>query len=139
MPKRVLKIISSGGNPMEDKQRNDRQLPPEQAAAKAALLAECEKLNSAGVTLVAVHFDGSGDDGAVENVKCFDTEDYDHTGDPMPYDASQLQDHFDALVPYGFEINSGGFGDVVLDVKLRKITVEHIERYEEFYTSKYEV
>ena len=50
---------------MEDKQSNDRQLEPEQAAAKAALFAECDKFAAAGVTLVEsrrlfVPFCGSG-------------------------------------------------------------------------------
>ena len=42
------------------------RLEPGQAAAKAAILAECDKLSKAGVTFVAVHFDGYGDDGATE-------------------------------------------------------------------------
>ena len=122
-----------------NKPSNDRQLEPEQAAAKAVLLEECDKLAAAGVTLVAVHFDGSGDDGATEAVRCFDSEDYDYDRKSVEHDASHLQDHFDALVPYGFEINAGGFGDVVLDVKKRKITVEYNERIEDCTTTTYEV
>jgi len=125
---------------MEGKQpSNDRQLEPGQAAAKAALLAECDKLAAAGVTLVAVHFDGSGDDGVTEDVRCYDSEGYDYWSEDVEHDASHLQDHFDALVPRGFEINAGGFGDVVLDVKRRKITVEHTERFEDSYTTTYEI
>ena len=36
-------------------------LSPEEEKAKAAILAECDKLAAAGVTFVAVHFDGYGD------------------------------------------------------------------------------
>lgn len=122
---------------MEDKQSNDQQLEPEQAAAKAALLAECENLAAAGVTLVAVHFDGVGDEGVVEDLRCFNSEDHHHERKPMDRDFSHLQAHFDELVPWGFENNAGGFGDVVLNVKTRKITVEHIERSEDY--SEYEV
>jgi hypothetical protein len=136
----VSKVYVREDNPMEDKQpSNDRQLEPEHAAAKAALLAECKKLAAAGVTLVAVHFDGSGDDGVTEDVRCYDSEDYDYERKPLEHDASHLQDHFDALVPRGFEIDAGGCGDVVLNVKARKITVEHNERYEDYTTSTYEV
>jgi hypothetical protein len=124
---------------MEDKQSNDQQLEPEQAAAKAALLAECDKLAAAGVTLVAVHFDGSGDDGVTEDVRCYDCVDYDYERKPLEHDASRLQDHFDALVPYGYENNCGGFGDVVLDVRARKISVEHNDRFEDYTTTTYEV
>ncbi len=51
-------------------------LPPEQAAAKVAILAECQRLAEAGITFVAVHFDGSGDEGVNEDIKCYATEDY---------------------------------------------------------------
>jgi len=44
-------------------QNHEHALEPEQAAVKAALLAECDKLAAAGVTFVAAHFDGYGDDG----------------------------------------------------------------------------
>ena len=121
------------------KPKNKPVLEPEQAAAKAAVLAQCKKLARAGVTLVAVHFDGSGDNGVTEDVKCYDSENYDYAQKPLDHDASYLQDHFDALVPCGFEIDAGGFGDVVLDVKARKITVEHIERVEDYIETTHEI
>ena len=126
---------------MEDKQpSNDERLDPEQGAAKAALLAECDELAAAGVTFVAVHFDGSGDEGATEDVKCYDSEDYAHDeSEPVEHDASHMQDHFDTLVPYGYQNGCGGFGDVVLDVKARKITVERNDRIEDYTTTTYEI
>jgi len=121
-------------------QNHEQNLEPEQKAAKAALLAECDKLAAAGVTFVAVHFDGYGDDGATEEVKCYDTEWYawgEH--EPVKYDASHLQEHFEALVPFGYENDCGGFGDVVLDVTQRKISVERNDRFEDYTTTRYEV
>jgi hypothetical protein len=117
-------------HPMEDKQpSNDQRLEPEQAAAKAA-----------GVTFVAAHFDGSGDEGATEDVKCYDSEDYAHDEyEPTEHDASLMQEHFDAFVPYGYQNGCGGFGDVVLDVKARKITVERNNRFEDYTTTTYEI
>ena len=111
---------------MEDKAQNlEQNLEPEQAAAKTALLAECDKLAVAGVTFVAVHFDGYGDDGTTEEVKCYDSESYAWgENKPVKYDASHLQDHFEALVPFGYENDCGGFGDVILDVAAGKISVE---------------
>src|SRR5881398_3085198 len=44
----------------------DKARSPQEETAKAAILAECGKLAKAGVTFVAVHFDGYGDDGASE-------------------------------------------------------------------------
>jgi len=126
---------------MEQKQQNNTEpLEPQQAAAKAAILAECDKLAAAGVTFVAVHFDGYGDDGTTEEVKCFDSDWYasgEH--EPVKYDASYLQEHFEDLVPFGYENDCGGFGDVVLNVSSRKLTVERNDRFEDYTTSTYEV
>ncbi len=38
----------------------------------------------------------------------------------------------------GNENDCGGFGDVVLDVAVRKIKVERNERFEDYTTSTYE-
>ncbi|MGB0011683.1 MAG: DUF6878 family protein [Candidatus Sulfotelmatobacter sp.] len=126
---------------MENKPSNMQQaLPPEQAAAKAAILAECERLAEVGITFVAVHFDGAGDEGVNEDIKCYATEDYAcEEGEALDANFSHLQEHFETLVPYGYEDGCGGFGDVILNVKIRKITVERNDRFEDYTTSTYEV
>jgi len=126
---------------MEKTQQNDEPpLDPEQPAAKAAILAECDKLANTGITFVGAHFDGYGDDGSTEEVKCYDSEYYAYAEhEPVGYDASHLQEHFEALVPFGYENDCGGFGDVVLDVSARKITVARNDRFEDYTTSTYEV
>jgi hypothetical protein len=119
---------------------NHEPLSPEEAAAKAAILGECEKFAAAGVTFVSVHFDGSGDSGVTEEVRCFDSDNYAYDEhEPVDFDASHLEEHFEALVPLGYENDCGGFGDVVLDVGARKITVERNDRFEDYTTSTYEV
>lgn len=121
-------------------QHNDQSLEQEQIAAKAVLLAERDRLAAAGVTFVAVHFDGYGDDGTTEEVKCYDSEWYawgEH--EPVKHDTSHLQQHFEALVPFGYENDGGGFGDVVLDVNARKLRVERNDRFEDYTTTTYEV
>jgi hypothetical protein len=119
---------------------NKQELSPQEARAKAAILEECDKLNEAGVTFVAVHFDGCGDDGATEDVKCFNSDYYSYAEhEPVDYDTLHLQEHFEALVPLGYENDCGGFGDVVLDVAARKITVERNDRFEDYTTTTYEV
>lgn len=126
---------------MENRPSNSQQsLPPEEAAAKAAILAECDRLAEAGITFVAMHFDGSGDEGVNEDIKCYATEDYAYEENEVPHThLSHLQEHFEALVPYGYENDCGGFGDVILNVKARKITVERNDRFEDYTTSMYEV
>jgi hypothetical protein len=125
---------------MENKPSNAEQaLPPEQAAAKAAILAECERLADSGITFVAVHFDGSGDEGVNEDIKCYATEDYAYEESEIcDANFSCLQGHVETLVPYGYD-GCGGFGDVILNVKARKITVERNDRFEDYTTSTYEV
>jgi len=126
---------------MESKPSNSEQaLPPEQAAAKAAILAEGERLAEAGITFVAVHFDGSGDEGVNEDIKCYATEDYAYEeSEVQESNFSHLQEHFETFIPYGYEDGCGGFGDVILNVKTRKITVERNDRFEDYTTSTYEV
>ncbi|MGC2183525.1 MAG: DUF6878 family protein [Terriglobales bacterium] len=126
---------------MEPTQQNPSEpLNTEQAAAKAGILAECDKLLAAGIKFVAVHFDGYGDDGTTEDVKCYAGDGYawgEHQ--PIDYDVSPLQERFETLVPVGYENDCGGFGDVVLDVSARKLTVERNDRFEDYTTSTHEV
>jgi len=126
---------------MENEPSNAKgALPPEQAAAKAAILAECDLLAEAGITFVAVHFDGPGDEGVNEDLKCYATEDYAYQGSEVQEaNFSYLREDFEALIPYGYEIDCGGFGDVILTVKARRITVERNDRFEDYTTSSYEV
>src|SRR5882724_5769420 len=113
----------------------NQALSPQEESAKAAILAECDTLAKAGVTFVAIHFDGCGDDGATEDVKCFDSEYYAYAEhEAVDYDVSHLQEHLEALVPFGYENDCGGFGDVVLDVAARKVTVERNDRFEDYTT-----
>jgi hypothetical protein len=37
-------------------------------------------------------------------------------------------------VPFGYENDCGGFGDVVLDVSTQKLTVERNDRFEDYTT-----
>ena len=125
---------------MEDDLTYEERLKQQQAAAKAAILAQCDRLASADVTFVAAHFDGSGDDGVTEEVKCYDSDVYAYEEcEQVAHDASDLQEHFEALVPYGYENDAGGFGDVVLDVRKGKIIVERNDRFEDYSTTTYEV
>jgi len=125
---------------MENKPSNAEQaLPPEQAAAKAAILAECERLAEAEITFVVVQFDGSGDPGVNEDIKYYATEDYGYEeSEVQNANFSHLQEHFETLVP-DIEDGWGGFGDVLLNVQTRKITVERTDRFEDCTISSYEV
>jgi hypothetical protein len=125
---------------MEDHLTYEERLKQQQVAAKAAILAHCDRLADARVTFVAVHFDGSGDDGVTEHIRCYDADVYAYEEcEHVAHDASELQEHFEVLVPYGYENDAGGFGDAVLDVRKRKIIVERNDRFEDYSTTTYEV
>jgi len=119
---------------------NHEPLSPDETAAKAEILVECDKFAAAGITFVGVHFDGSGDSGVTEEVKCFDSDDYAYEEhEPVDHDATHLQEHFEALVPFGYENDCGGFGDVILDVGACKISIERNDRFEDYTMTTYEV
>lgn len=87
-----------------------------------------------------MHFDGSGDEGVNEDLKSYATEDYAYQeSEVQEANFSYLQEDFEALIAYGYEIDCGGFGDVILNVKARKITVERNDRVEDYTTSSYKV
>ena len=97
-------------------------------------------ISRSGITFVAVHFDGSGDEGVNEDIKCYAAEDYAYEeSEVQDTNFSYLREHFETLVPYGYEDGCGGFGDVILNVKTRKITVERNDRFEDYTSSMYEV
>lgn len=96
-----------GCNPVleaEDKSHENKPsnaepaLPLEQAAAKASILAECERLAEAEITFVVVQFDGSGHQGVNEDIKCYATEDYVYDeSEVQKANFSHLQEHFETL------------------------------------------
>jgi hypothetical protein len=94
---------------MENKPSNAEQaLPPQQAAAKAAIPRRVRPLAEAGITFVAMHFDGSSDEGGNEGIKCYATEDYAYEeSEVQEADFSRLQEDFEALVPFGYENDCG--------------------------------
>ena len=75
-----------------------------------------------------------------EEVRCFDSEYYAYEEHkPVAHDAAYLQEHFETLVPMGYENDYGGFGDVILDVAARKITIERNDRFEDCTSSTCEI
>lgn len=126
---------------MTDQAANDIPcLTTEQQSAKAAILADCEKLKAEGITYVAMHFDGYSDEMTTDDIKSYQSDWY-NFGEvgPVEYDASYLQKHFSELVPFGYEDGCGAFGDVLLNVETRTITVERNDRFEDYNTVSYEV
>jgi hypothetical protein len=125
---------------MEEQPTHEIMLTPVRTASKAAILAQCDQLAAAGIGFVVACFDGSGDEGATEDLLCYRSNDLPWTvSEPVVHDVSSLQVHFETFVPDGYEDGLGGFGYVVLNVNEHRITVERNDRFEDFSTSTYEV
>src|SRR5260370_37268117 len=93
---------------MENHLTYEERPKQQQAAAKAAILAQCDRLAAEGVTFVAVHFDGSGDDGATEEVRCYQSDVFAYEDcELITYDYSHLQDHYEALVTCDYTTYAG--------------------------------
>lgn len=117
------------------------------ASNKTALF---DALAAAGITKVAVHFDGYGDSGQIEDIAAYaggadadipsDTVEIARPrwGEPEANRAScSLRDAIEALsydaleeTHGGWENNEGAFGDFTFDVANRTITLDYNERYE---------
>ena len=125
------------------------------ARGKETLLRQCDELDKLGVSFVLMHYEGQGDSGAVESAAAYTGQyegsgggDYDCGGEQIA--AVKLEGKFDEDLFIqaadqvtdthpGWENNAGAYGDVVLDVKNRKVTIYHNDRYEDVNFSSTEL
>jgi len=96
--------------------------------AREALGAICEQLAKLNIQLAKIHYDGYGDSGSVERVTATAGEVEIELPEPL---SEKLAEAADCLLPFGWEINDGSFGELVIDVAARKVTREHNWRVEE--------
>lgn len=115
----------------------------EESAAKekterhTALKTICEELFMFGVRSVTASYNGEGDSGDVEYVAY--NRAAGSTG-PLPPDIDRrVKDIIWRLLPSGFENNSGGFGEVTIDVITHKYKCEHSQRSDETFDSTEEL
>lgn len=87
--------------------------------AIAAIKAKCAEWEAAGYVQVKVEYDGSGDDGSIQQVTCED-----ESGAEFEADDAQASD--DLFWPLCFQNvsydNDGGGGEIIVNVKERTIT-----------------
>jgi hypothetical protein len=105
----------------------------EKAERHTALKTICEELFMLGVRSVTASYNGEGDSGDVEYVA------YNRAAgstEPLPPDIDRrVKDIIWRLLPSGFENNSGGFGEVTIDVITHKYKCEHSQRSDETFDS----
>lgn len=128
-----------------------RQREKEKQAAAAKLKAACAPLAKLGVVTVTWTYDGYGDSGDVES-EAFATAQGAVFEELAPaalekltaeerelLTAHVLRDAVLELLPDGFEINDGSYGQVTLDVTTGKIMIGHNARYTESTYSEEEL
>jgi hypothetical protein len=93
-----------------------------------------EALQFLGVKEVTVEYDGSGDDGEVQQPQF----------DPVPPEGlpqgleSLIHEACCHMLPGGWEINEGSFGAIYIDVEKGKVEVDHEWREEEAEEDEWE-
>lgn len=100
------------------------------AASKAiaAIKSLCVQFAALGIEEVRLTYDGYGDSGVIEEVTAMGK------GEAVAVEGSLRNDFYNAaydLLPFGWEDNTGSFGDIVLHVGERRPVREHHERIEE--------
>lgn len=103
----------------------DKRQREEQLSARKSLRKYCRQLAKLGVEIVTINYDGYGDSGTVEDPVAL------KDGKPLklPDKLTELLVQFvEAYLPFGWEINDGACGEVVLNVKDRRFSREHCWR-----------
>jgi hypothetical protein len=129
----------------------------------------CGVLKTLGVKSVLAAYDGQGDSGDFDSIDYrFDNKDTGdsafHAGAggsnyitshtlrktyiaDVPVDRriiteqqiDRFEDYLFSILPGGWEINDGSYGEITIDTETKKITVDHNERIQEVNSSSYEM
>jgi hypothetical protein len=101
--------------------------------AKATLLGISSRLP--GVATIAIEYDGGGDSGEITSVIFLSAE-----GQPVKIDDNDLTEAIsdDAcdLLPIGWEINEGSYGEITIDLLNGIVHRVHNERFESVETTE---
>jgi hypothetical protein len=98
------------------------------------------QLKELGVTEVHAEYNGSGDSGDFEAVYATPNDnDIEQVLNPLGLTLDGFKDMLWPLLPAGWEINEGSYGELVLDTATGKINRVHNERIEEVETTEDEL
>lgn len=94
----------------------------------------CPELFLLGCTACYASYSGEGDSGCIAHIYCTDVNDKRVDVPQKLLDA--LENAIYHLLPSGFEINDGSYGEVTIDIQNKKIKLEHNERVIEVNSSE---
>lgn len=106
-----------------------------------------------GITLVVMSYNGEGDSGDIEDIEiqgkatapktCEDLDKAletfpEETNAPKRFCIEALKDRAFEILPAGFEINDGSYGQVILDCENNKVRLENNARIVEIHSEEQE-
>lgn len=94
----------------------------------------CPELFLLGCAKCYASYSGEGDSGCINHIYCTDISDKRVDVPQKLLDA--LENAIYYLLPGGFEINDGSYGEVTIDIQNKKIKLEHNERVIEVNSSE---
>lgn len=113
--------------------------------AKKLLNEICEILSKVKITSIEIKYDGCSDSGCVQEILFFiDSEQYEgelpkNTFHPLDDFSREgkgflniegiLEEIAYEFIPYGWEIDEGGFGHMIINVKEKVVSHEHNQHY----------
>jgi hypothetical protein len=112
---------------MARKESRDEMVAREKRERESRLRLACEVLALLGVATVKVRYDGAGDDGSIEE---FTYDPALRAGLPEGLEG-MIEDYVIWHLPEGWEINSGSYGTITVDVATGRAKHDHNWRLED--------
>ncbi len=88
------------------------------------------------IVRISITYDGCGDSGCFDDQQYFDSQGHDLDGQAMN---DAVEDYVCAILPGGWEIDAGSYGEVEIDLTTGKSKVLHTQRVVEEITEEFEV
>ena len=88
------------------------------------------------IARISITYDGYGDSGCFDNQQYLDSQEHDLDGQAMN---DAVEDYVCAILPGGWEIDAGSYGEVEIDLTTGKSKVLHTQRVVEEITEEFEV
>lgn len=116
-------------------EKYEREAKEREDASKLELLAMLDA--SPNIKSIEVEYDGSGDEGFIEEVTCLDA-----AGSPVEVDkelSALVEELVDELLPSGWGNDAGSYGACTIHVESGTMSFDHWERYEDANNESFEV
>lgn len=114
----------------------EKQQQEQESLARQSLRKSCQQLVKLGVDIVTIKYDGYSDSGIMEDPQAF------QDAKPVALPGKlidQLLEFAEWYLPGGWEINEGACGELVINVRDRRLSREHCWRHTEYEHDEEEI